>query len=181
MCVGDIVDGPGDADLTCDILQDKDVVTVAGNHERWFLNGLLRDKPFATQQVSDRTRAFLQGLPVTLSFETPAGNALLCHAVGDDDESFLRPDTMGYALRDIPALFELMARHDVDFMLAGHSHEIMVRRFEGLTVINAGTIHQDFDAHYCLVDFENLVASFFYADAERFGELALEEPVPRPT
>ena len=39
LCVGDLVDGPGDADATLALLEARDIQCVAGNHERWFLEG----------------------------------------------------------------------------------------------------------------------------------------------
>ena len=48
LCVGDLVDGPGDADATLALLQSRGVQCVAGNHERWFLDGERRDVADAT-------------------------------------------------------------------------------------------------------------------------------------
>ncbi|MBW2212244.1 MAG: metallophosphoesterase family protein, partial [Deltaproteobacteria bacterium] len=139
LCVGDLVDGPGDADATLGLLQTRRVQCVAGNHERWFLDGEQRSLESATLEVSRASRAFIESLPKGRRYATPNGNALLCHGVGEDDEAWLRPDTRGYALQDMPTLRELMLDEDVDFMIGGHTHQRMIRVFPGLTVINAGT------------------------------------------
>ncbi|MEZ4287997.1 MAG: metallophosphoesterase family protein [Polyangiales bacterium] len=183
-CVGDIVDGPGDADSTIATLKELNVECCAGNHERWFLEGFLRDRKFATQTLNGESELFLRSLPRTRMFNTPVGGAMLCHAVGEDDESFLRPSTVGYALQDIAELRRLMLDLDVQFLLCGHTHERMVRAFTGLTVVNAGTIHADFDASYCLIDFDALTVTHYCALADRFGEkidiVSLPLPPPLP-
>ncbi|MBW2687749.1 MAG: metallophosphoesterase family protein, partial [Deltaproteobacteria bacterium] len=153
LCVGDLVDGPGDADATLGLLQTRRVQCVAGNHERWFLDGEQRSLESATLEVSRASRAFIESLPKGRRYATPNGNALLCHGVGEDDEAWLRPDTRGYALQDMPTLRELMLDEDVDFMIGGHTHQRMIRVFPGLTVINAGTIHRKDEQTFMVVDF----------------------------
>jgi predicted phosphodiesterase len=137
LCVGDIVDGVGDADATLEVLRERGVITVAGNHERWFLHDEMRHLANCTPTLRPENRAMLEGLPRTLRLPTIAGGAILCHAVGEDDESFLRSTTRGYDLQ-IEALRELMLDPSVQYMLAGHTHERMVRRFQGLVVVNGG-------------------------------------------
>ena len=39
VCVGDIVNGPGDPNRCADLLHSHGVVTVRGNHDRWLLEG----------------------------------------------------------------------------------------------------------------------------------------------
>ena len=63
LCVGDLVDGPGDVDLTLGMLEARGVQCVAGNHERWFLTGEQRNLEDATVAVNNASRAFLKTLP----------------------------------------------------------------------------------------------------------------------
>lgn len=185
LCVGDIVDGVGDADATLDLLRDRSVISVAGNHERWFLHDEMRHLANCTPTLRPENRAMLEALPRTRHLTTVAGGALLCHAVGEDDETFLRSTTRGYDLQ-IHALRELMLDASVDYMLAGHTHERMVRRFQGLVVVNAGTLRRDDDPGFVLVDFERMVVRCF--DIAELGatiteveELLLPRPLPVPS
>jgi len=180
LCVGDLVDGPGDADATLQILEARGVECVAGNHERWFLDGEQRSLDHATQDVNQASRTFLQSLPRMRRYATPIGNALLCHGVGNDDEAWLLPDTRGYALQDIPALRELMLDEDVQFVLSGHTHERMVRVFPGLTVVNAGTIHRKDEQTFMVADFEAMRVGFYSAAEGAVGELIEEVELPEP-
>ena len=180
LCVGDLVDGPGDADTTLDMLEARDVQCVVGNHERWFLDSEQRSLENATAAINETSRAFVQALPKTRRYATPNGNALLCHGVGDDDEAWLLPDTRGYALQDIPTLRELMFDEEVQFMLGGHTHARMVRVFPGLTVVNAGTIHRKDEQTFMVVDFEKMRVEFYSAAEGTTGEPIEELDLPPP-
>lgn len=154
LCVGDVADGPGDVDRCFDLLAEHQVLTVSGNHERWFLTNEMRGLPAATTQVKPATRERMEALPKTRRFETPAGTMLLCHGIGEDDMADLRPTTKGYSLQDIPTLRELMLDPTVDYVIGGHTHVRMARRFQGLCVLNAGAIARDVEPVVMLVDFE---------------------------
>jgi len=182
LCVGDLVDGPGDADVTLGMLEARGVQCVAGNHERWFLAGEQRSLENATPLVSEASRRFIEALPVARRYVTPNGNALLCHGVGEDDEAWLLPDTRGYALQDIPALRDLMFDDDIQFMIGGHTHERMVRVFPGLTVVNAGTIHRKDEQSFSVLDFVAMRVSAYSAAEGKAAEPIeeLELPMPDP-
>lgn len=42
LCVGDIVDGSGDANECCNILRKEEILGVLGNHDRWLLKNAMR-------------------------------------------------------------------------------------------------------------------------------------------
>ena len=180
LCVGDLVDGPGDADETLAILQARGVKCVAGNHERWFLDGERRDVDDATEELNEASIAFLRELRRIEIYDTPAGTAMLCHGVGSDDDAWLRPDTRGYALQDIPTLRELMLDDTVQFMIGGHTHERMVRVFPGLTVVNAGTIHRKDEQTFTIINFDTMKVGFYSAAETHFGSLIEEVDLPPP-
>ena len=39
VCVGDVIDGAGDAERCISALRSREITTVRGNHERWFVEG----------------------------------------------------------------------------------------------------------------------------------------------
>ncbi len=151
LCVGDIVDGPGDADRTCALLRARGVLAVRGNHDRWFL-GSGSSMPDATIQMEPEHREWLASLPTTRRFETPLGGALLCHGVGTDDMAVLKRDTDHHSLRWMDAFHAVVADPTVSLMIGGHTHERMVRGFDGLIVINAGTLLRDHEPGFVVVD-----------------------------
>jgi len=154
LSVGDIADGYGDINRACDLLQQHSVIGVRGNHDRWLLTDEMRQLSNAhrVHELSDSSRAFLQQLPTTLSLETTRGRALLCHGVDDDDMIRLRPDHEGYAIESNMPLQRLLRQGTYRLMFNGHTHRMMVRDFDGLTVINAGTLHRDYDVGVVVVD-----------------------------
>ncbi|MBK9030599.1 MAG: metallophosphoesterase family protein [Myxococcales bacterium] len=139
LCVGDIVDGAEDAAACVAQLAEHGVVTVRGNHERWYLD----DRALATPPLPAAEHAWLAALPATRHLDTVAGPLLLCHGVGADDMQRLRPDDEGYALASNFALEELVADGVYRWFVGGHTHEPMVRRFGALTVLNPGTLCRD--------------------------------------
>ncbi len=171
---------PGDADSTLAILEARGVQCVAGNHERWFLGGEQRSVDNATHEINEVSRTFIESLPRGRRYATPRGTALLCHGVGDDDEAWLKPDTRGYALQDIPTLRELMLDENIQFMIGGHTHERMVRVFPGLTILNAGTIHPNFEQTFMVSDFGAMRVGFYSAAEANMGELIEEVELPMP-
>jgi predicted phosphodiesterase len=170
LCVGDIVDGPGDLERCCALLESHDVSAVRGNHERWFRAGTMRTLPDAHQlaDVSSTTAAFLSQLPATRSFQTPRGELLLCHGVGEDDMQCLTPDDFGYGLATNTALAGLLGEGRHRWMVGGHTHQRMVRTFEQLTVINAGTLCRDDEPCFVLVNLPEGFAQFY--DVRALGQ-----------
>lgn len=178
LCVGDLVDGEGNADQALALLESRNVQCVAGNHERWFLTGERRNLEHATLEVSESSRAFLESLPKTRRYESANGKVMLCHGVGEADEAWLLPDTKGYALQDIPTLRELMLDEDVQFIICGHTHQYMVRVFQGLTVINAGTIHRKTVQTFTVLDFDRLTVAVHAARPPH--EILHHQELPTP-
>ena len=163
LCVGDIVDGAGDVNRCCALLEERNVHTVIGNHDRWLLAGEKRDLPGATplNALNAQSRAFLDALPVTRRFLTPFGNLQLCHGIGDDDLSCVKPDHLRHDLERNEALKRVLASLRYDWMVNGHTHRAMVRRVRHLTIINAGTLHRNDERRACLLDLDARNATFF--------------------
>jgi putative phosphoesterase len=160
LAVGDLVDGPGDARRTVELLQHVDVVR--GNHERWHLDHTMRGLPDATppEALDKAHRAWLGALPQVKSYATPHGRLMLCHGLGNDDMSTLKPDDFGYALETNDALQRLLKRGDHRFVVSGHSHQRMVRKLEEVTFINAGTLLREHEPCVVVLDFDALTATF---------------------
>jgi putative phosphoesterase len=161
--VGDVVDGEGDPNACFAMLDDAKALGVQGNHERWLAAGTMRTLPRAhlLEQLDARSLRLMRELPKTRAIETPRGRLLLCHGVGDDDMQRLRPDDDDYAIRWNDPLQALLREGAHAFMIGGHTHERMVRGFEELVVINAGTLAREQpDAGVVIVDMDAGEAAF---------------------
>jgi len=168
-CTGDLPDGPHDArevDACVMLLRDAGVVSVSGNHERWLQDDEMRDLPGATHkdELQSETLAWLAALPHQLELATPHGLALLCHGLGDDDMAGVKPHDHGYALDNNEALQALVRGARYRYVINGHTHWPMVRAFEQLTVINAGTLLGSQNPCCAVLDFEQRVARYFTVD-----------------
>ena len=140
--MGDIVDGAGDGERCCELLRDLGVATVRGNHDRWLLEGQMRGmEDCATlDSLKPENVAWLRALPRTLRFETTRGPLLLCHGVGENDMNKLAPDDYGYALECNDELQALIRTEEYRFVVGGHTHQRMVKRFGPLIFINPGAL-----------------------------------------
>jgi predicted phosphodiesterase len=179
VCVGDIVDGPGsqepgvgapsgegprsDVERAIALLRSHEVATVRGNHDRWLLEGTMRDLPGATMALSEEARAWLASLPITRDLTTPLGSAVVCHGVGEDDMAVVTPDTRGYGLQSV--LMDVRLREDDVFMyIGGHTHQRMVRPVGSYLFVNAGTLHPKYDPCFSRLDLDARTVTFYDLD-----------------
>lgn len=186
LSVGDVCDGNGDLGTTIALLEANDVIAVSGNHERWMLRNEMRDLDGAhtLARESEAAARFLRLCPPMLEIATVAGTALLCHGVGRDDMAVIDPDTLDYWALEHRALRELLAAERFAWMLAGHTHRFMLRRFEHLGIVNAGTlskraVERRQEACFVRIDFERREVehwTFFEGDAELSGRTAAPLP-----
>jgi putative phosphoesterase len=161
LCVGDLADGVGDLHRCIELLKASAVHCVLGNHDRWLLRGTMRDLPDAlpTSMLRDEDRSYLTALPRTLTFDTSWGELLVCHGMGDDDMGELRPEDEGYALESNYEMQELVRGRRYGFVVAGHTHQVMVRRIGETWFVNPGTLRRDHGATSALLDPETRTVS----------------------
>jgi predicted phosphodiesterase len=169
LCVGDLVDGPGDLGRCCGLLARYGALTVRGNHDRWLVADATRDLSDPEMRrrlpagiiahlenlrrsIPEATLAYLQALPATRALATRRGAALLCHGLGPNDMAFVGAEDSGASLAENEALRALQADAEVQIVFNGHTHQRMVRHFAGLTVVNAGTISRRNEQGAVLVD-----------------------------
>jgi putative phosphoesterase len=166
LAVGDIVNLDAETEECCKLLMRANVVAVRGNHDRWFfeLAPYRLTEDTRPSRVSNESAEFLASLPVTRHYETVAGPLLLCHGLGNDDMAGVYPGNVGPALERNIRLYALVAEKRYRFVINGHTHQRMVRSFDGLTIINAGTICKDENPGFCIVDFETATAQYYNID-----------------
>lgn len=167
MSVGDIVDGQNDEDVEdcLQMLQGYKVLTVKGNHERWVLEGISYDLQYCTptksENLTKESQNFIYRLPAIREFDTAAGKLLLCHGLGFNDMAGVWPDDYGYALEANLDLLRLVMEKRYRFLINGHTHRRMVRSFEGVTIINAGTLVPVQEPCFLIADFVEKFVQFY--------------------
>jgi len=96
-CVGDLAHGEGDFFRTCELLMKHEVVTVLGNHDRWFLDeeGGDLDERSRVKNIDD-VYAYLLSLSETHRVKSVHGDIVLAHGVGRDDMTRISFDASPY-------------------------------------------------------------------------------------
>lgn len=173
LCVGDVIDGPGDPLRCVDLLRAHAVDTVRGNHERWLGEG----RPLDPFEYSADALAWLAALPRVRTYDTPMGTLMLGHGIADDDMARLQPHDEGYALETNDALWALVKDRRCDVFVGGHTHRRMIRRFEHLLILNPGTLLRHHEPCCMDVDFERRIATTYDVSASSLT-LADESPLP---
>ncbi len=175
LCTGDIVDGRGSVDACVDLLKKYGVLTVRGNHDDWFASDQMRSISGATlySHVSFDSQDYLGKLPSIREFQTAHGNLMLCHGIGNNDMACIMPGDFGYALEMNYDLRKIVHAEYYAFMINGHSHQKMVRKFGNLTVINAGTLFWKHAPCFFTADFDAGILQVYSIDD--LGEISEEE------
>ncbi len=163
LCTGDIPakKGIGDANRSCALLQESDVLTVRGNHDRWYVENEEVRRLFgdAQKQMSPEGEFFLRSLSPLRELETVLGTLLLCHGIGRDDMSGIYP---GGPDEDVCRALESYGLPGTfSFMVNGHTHQRMVRPLPGLTILNAGSLCWDENPGFLIADFTSATVHLF--------------------
>lgn len=155
LCTGDVADGSGCIEQSCDLLQAHGVYTVSGNHDRWLLNDRVRhvEDAHALAELSPASRDYLHTLPKTLAFDSPLGPGLLCHGIGNKDLAKVWPGSERLAPERNATLDALIAEGHYRVVLNGHMHFRCVIHFQDLALLNAGTLKPRHRPGFSVVDF----------------------------
>jgi putative phosphoesterase len=147
------------------LLKPWNVVAVRGNHER-MLDKARNDRNFfrridekygsglsvALEQLENKRIEWLTNLPDSLEYETEDGKILLCHGSPWDSDEYIYPDLEGESL-------DKYADLDAKWVVQGHTHYPMIRKFRDVTVINPGAVGQPRNRHpgaqWALLDTES--------------------------
>lgn len=174
LCVGDIVDGDGDPDRCIELLVASDVRVVRGNHDRWIVTDTARMLPDAhtIDQLTPDSALYLRRLPPTRHIDTPFGTLHLCHGVGNDDMAFLNPDDPDDATESNHELQRLI-NSGVSWVVGGHTHQVMDRRFGSLRFINPGSIAPLPLATFATLDVQNDDVRYYQIEADGIVELEM--------
>jgi predicted phosphodiesterase len=148
-CVGDIYGPATGTAQCCRLLKERRILTVRGNHDRWFLEAARQDSSLNASVDLEAVR-FLSDLPVTLEIDTVAGPALLCHGIGTNDLAHL-PQTFPSAfVRRSVRLGLISPRHKL--VIHGHSHDFRQRTCEGILFVAIGTLQSHSQGGCVVID-----------------------------
>jgi len=178
VCTGDIADGRGCVDVSCQLLEQARVIVVSGNHDRWLLEDRVRHVPEAHRRagLAERSLAYLRELPRSVELETVAGRLLLCHGVGDNDLAKVWPGTARSPIERSQELDVLLESGRHRFLINGHLHYRVLIDFDNLLLVNAGTLKGTY-AGFAVMDFARDSISAYGLDDQDAPRRLSEHPL----
>ncbi len=138
LCAGDIVGYGAQPDAVAELLQQLQIPTIRGNHDRWAIEkrkviGLHGWRP---ARLKDDTWQFLENLPTTLSVELAGRSLVMHHGSPTSDMEFVTP------YKPLPdSVEQFFAAEPADVLILAHSHIPMIDRTLRGTILNAGSTH----------------------------------------
>lgn len=157
LCAGDIVDRGPDADTIVQLLQERSIACIKGNHDYTVVSFQAHwrtaDNPQRLAQlgriVSDETVNFLVSLPDTTRFTFEGVRLLMAHGTPWSDVMAAFPGTR-------QSIFDRIVERyagDTEVVILGHTHVPMCVQIGGMWVLNPGSIYGVTvrDSHTCAV------------------------------
>ncbi|MGO4713668.1 metallophosphoesterase family protein [Bradyrhizobium sp. 2TAF24] len=143
--LGDVASGPLHARRTIELLMQRNIVTVRGNHDRYLVEqppekmGSWERPAFAELDAGHLD--WLRALPASLVFRD---DVFACHATPDDDEIYWLETVHAdgaVALAPLDVVVRRAGDVPQSLMLCGHSHlPRAVRLPDGRMIVNPGSV-----------------------------------------
>lgn len=144
LCAGDLVERGDSGDAVVELVRERDIPTVQGNHDfeasanqRWLRTyGDPNHPNMKRHLLRDETIAYVQALPISLRFTFEDQTLLLSHANPWNHYDYVFPQSA-------PSLFERVAvEAEADVVVLGHTHVPMCVRVDhrNTWVLNPGSV-----------------------------------------
>jgi putative phosphoesterase len=157
---GDLVGYGPLPDLVVELCRRYRVDSARGNHDRWAVErGLEGCDPHGGATPCGESLERLADLPARLNVAGHDRIGLVVHATPTSDLDIVEPRT-----HSTDDLDELLKRHGVDFLVAGHTHKPSWHRSEHGLVVNPGSVttlpHVPSSRSFAVIDLERLEVAF---------------------
>jgi len=131
LCAGDLIGRGPEENRVVDLLRERQIPTVCGNHDE------------STGHLSKFNRAFLKHLPLDWEGEFDGRHIFMCHGKPGSNMWGLYRDHASDTLLNM-----MLGSLDVDVLITGHTHVPMYARVENGCVVNPGSIYTFKSARY---------------------------------
>ena len=135
ICAGDIAGYYDTVSPTIALLRESGCKSIIGNHDQSFL-----EKTEETEQVEER--AYLRGLPETLSCEIEGLRIMVVHANPPSEQHGgikLLNQEGGLIGERVELWRETLADYPLDVLIVGHTHQVYAERLGDVLVVNPGS------------------------------------------
>jgi putative phosphoesterase len=127
---GDAMDGYRFSDEIVDLIRERGIRYIGGNHDRALLEA--RRRPTSRLTGTEENWAFLERLEQRLVLELEGRRLLMVHgSPWQPHDDYLYPNH---------PLLERIPELEVDFFVYGHTHVPLSRRFGDTLVVNPGSV-----------------------------------------
>ena len=167
VCAGDIVGYYPYVNETIDLLRARNVLCIAGNHDR-YLRGDFATTPerwkayqldYVASVITAANRDWLEALPVSVELELDGATVLVCHGSPWSTEEYVYPERFN---------FERFLDVSADVVFLGHTHIPFAKRVTSpqreVLVVNPGSCGQPRDynpaAAYAVFDTATRIVEF---------------------
>lgn len=174
VCLGDLVDyGPSPGECI-DLLIDQKIPVIMGNHDSAVAFRMDCGCGYEYKHLSQSTREytwdilkndqieFLRKLPQSIERVVNGKKFYFTHGSPVSFYDYIKPDTPEDIIK------ELIRGVEAQFIFIGHSHLPFVRKVEGVTLVNPGSVGQPRDedtrASCAVFDTDTLQAEIFRVD-----------------
>lgn len=166
LCAGDLVDGEPDGDAVVNLLQTLSIPCVRGNHDEasrsyqaWLRRSFAHNEAaIKAELLADATLAYLDSLPLTLSFTFGKTRLLLAHGILEDNTAYLFPNS------SLEQFEQLTLQAKTDVVILGHTHVPMCRHVNQTWIVNPGSLdgnRNEQHATFALLELEPFSAYIF--------------------
>lgn len=136
VCGGDLVDKGLHSDGVIDLMRERQIICVQGNHDAkaqyiWF---------HYAEPLQPRSVEYLSKLPKCLMFEWAGVSVYLCHANPWED-----PSIYIYPTRPLVLFQEVAKSVDSDIIIMGHTHQPMRVEVDSKLLLNPGSVYGNRD------------------------------------
>jgi predicted phosphodiesterase len=129
VCAGDLLDFGLFPDKLIALLASRKIATVRGNHDRWAIDRR-PGQHGGGWELSQASRTFLTGLPLSLEFDLDGVRVAVHHASPKGDMDAIDGDQISY---DRAAAH--LRRAHADVLMVGHTHVAFALEVAGVGVI----------------------------------------------
>lgn len=124
LCAGDLVGRGPQPDRVVDVIRERGIPTVRGNHDEWFYG------------LSNENTAYLKALPVDWYGGYGDFRIFMCHGKPGNNLWGLYRDHISDTLLNM-----MLTSLEADVLITGHTHVPLYRRVDQGCVVNPGSIY----------------------------------------
>ncbi len=137
LCAGDLVGYGSQPDAAVELIRERAIPTIRGNHDRWALERrqVIGPRGWKPAVLSDETWEFLHSLAASAWRKYSGKVVVIHHGSPDSDTEFVTP------YKPLPPSIErFWSASAAHVLILGHTHIPMIDRSPHGTIINPGSV-----------------------------------------